>query len=62
MLGPISYLFILTFNTAAPLSTIYKMQLHNPVQKIDTVKSKLPNVTHIFYYGKSLLMHGTVAQ
>ena len=38
MIGPIGYLFMPTPNTTTALSTISKIQLHNPILKIEIVK------------------------
>ena len=57
MIGSIGYLFMLTPNPTKALSTISKIQLHNPTLKTEIVKWELPNITHNFYHVKLLIMH-----
>ena len=57
MIGPIGYLFMPTPNPTKALSTISKIQLHNPILKIEIIKWELPNITHNVYHVKLLIMH-----
>ena len=56
--GPHGYLFMLTYDQEKRQGKIYKVQLHNPVDRITVVKAELKDVTSISYSDEKLFYWG----
>ena len=54
-LGPYGFLFMLTYDSATQTSKIFKIKLHNPIDKIELIKSEV--TANSIFYGNNYLYY-----